>query len=124
MQQLPKARLVLSYDSATRLAVAAEWLNSYPPDAEILIVSPTREAGDEFVREAALKAGSRFGLTRFTLNHLAARLAASELARAGLVPASSLALTAVAARSIHLLYTAGNFSYFEPVAEKPGFPVA
>jgi len=124
MQQLPKARLVLSYDSATRLAVAAEWLNSYPPDAEILIVSPTREAGDEFVREAALKAGSRFGLTRFTLNHLAARLAASELARAGLVPASSLALTAVAARSIHLLYTAGNFSYFEPVAEKPGFPLA
>jgi ATP-dependent helicase/nuclease subunit B len=122
MQQ--KSKLVIFHDSATRLSASSEWLNSYSPDAEILIVSPTREAGDEFVREAALKSGARFGLTRFTLNHLAARLAASELARAGLVPASSLALTAVAARSIHLLHTTGNFSYFEPVAEKPGFPVA
>jgi len=124
MQRPPKSQLIISHDTATRLAVAAEWLDKYTKDAEILIVAPTREAGDEFVSAAALKAGSRFGLTRSTLNHLAARLAASELARAGLVPASSLALTAVAARSIHLLHTTGNFSYFEPVAEKPGFPVA
>lgn len=124
MQEPPKSQLIKSHDTATRLSWAAEWLNSYPPDAEILIVAPTREAGDEFVREAALKAGARFGLSRFTLNHLAASLAAGELARTGLVPASGLALTAVAARSIHLLHTADAFSYFEPVAEKPGFPVA
>jgi len=119
-----KTKLIISHDSAARLAVAVEWLSDYPPDAEILIVSPTREAGDEFVRNAALKSGARFGLTRFTLNHLAASLAATELARIGIVPASGLALTAVAARSIHLLHTAGDLSYFEPVAEKPGFPVA
>ena len=124
MSALPKARLVTSHDTAMRLSVAAEWLTSYPPDAEILIVSPTREAGDEFVRNAALKSGARFGLTRFTLNHLAASLAAMDLARIGIVPASGLALTAVAARSIHLLHIAGDLSYFEPVAEKPGFPVA
>ena len=117
-------QIIIARDTATRLSAAAEWLNAYPADAEILIVSPTREAGDEFVRGAALRVGARFGLTRFTLNHLAASLAATELARAGLVPASGLALTAVAARSIHLLHTAGALSYFEPVAEKPGFPVA
>ena len=123
-KQLPKrAKLIISHDSAARLSSAAEWLNNYLPDAEILIVSPTREAGDEFVRNAALKSGARFGLIRFTLNHLAASLAAMELARIGIVPASGLALTAVAARSIHLLHTARDLSYFEPVAEKPGFPV-
>ena len=119
-----EARLIIAHDSATRLWAAAEWLNDYPPDAEIQIVSSTREAGDEFVRNAAFKSGARFGLTRFTLNHLAASLAATELARAGLVPASGLALIAVAARSIHLLHRAGRLSYFKPVAEKPGFPVA
>lgn len=124
MQEPQHSRLIISHDSASRLSSAAEWLNDYPTDAEILIVSPTREAGDEFVRNAALKSGARFGLARFTLNHLAASLAATELARAGIVPASGLALTAVAARSIHLLHTAGDLSYFEPVAEKPGFPVA
>jgi RecB family exonuclease len=124
MPVISKTKLIVSHDTAMRLSVAVEWLNNYPTDAEILIVSPTREAGDEFVRNAALKSAARFGLARFTLNHLAASLAATELARAGIVPASGLALTAVAARSIHLLHTAGELSYFEPVAEKPGFPVA
>ena len=124
MQEPQHSRLIISHDSAARISVAVEWLNNYPTDAEILIVSSTREAGDEFVRNAAIKSSARFGLARFTLNHLAASLAATELARAGIVPASGLALTAVAARSIHLLHTAGELSYFEPVAEKPGFPVA
>ncbi|HXU09767.1 MAG TPA: hypothetical protein VN743_12295, partial [Blastocatellia bacterium] len=79
MQEPQQSRLIISHDSAARLSFAAEWLNNYPPDAEILIVSPSREAGDEFVRNAALKSGARFGLTRFTLNHLAASLAAMEL---------------------------------------------
>ncbi|HEY3137609.1 MAG TPA: PD-(D/E)XK nuclease family protein, partial [Blastocatellia bacterium] len=124
MQLPPNARLVVSHDSAARLNAAAEWLNAYSPDAEILVLSATKEAGDEFVRNAAMTAGARFGLSRFTLNHLAASLAAPELARARLVPASNLALTAVSARSIHLLNRAGALAYFGPVAEKPGFPAA
>jgi ATP-dependent helicase/nuclease subunit B len=124
MQEPQKSGLIISHDAAIRLSAASEWLDNYVSDAEILIVSPTREAGDEFARNAAAKSGARFGLSRFTLNKLARILAAMELARAGIVPASGLALTAVAARSIHLLHTAGDLSYFEPVAEKPGFPVA
>ena len=117
-----KPQIVIARDTATRLAAAAEWLASYPADAEILIVSPTREAGDEFARTAARKSGARFGLTRLTLNHLAAILAAPVLARAGLVPASGFALTAVAARAVHLLMAEGALSYFGPVAARPGFP--
>lgn len=119
-----KTRILVARDTATRLTAAAEWLASYPADAEVLIVSPAREAGDEFARTAARKTGARFGLTRLTLNHLAARLAAPVLARAGLVPASGFALTAVAARAVHLLLAENALSYFEPVAERPGFPTA
>ncbi len=119
-----KTRIVIARDTAVRLTAAAEWLAAYPADAEVLIVSPSREAGDEFARTAARKTGARFGLTRLTLNHLAASLAAPLLARAGLVPASGFALTAVAARAVHLLLAEGSLSYFEPVAERPGFPTA
>jgi ATP-dependent helicase/nuclease subunit B len=124
MFEFDETRIVIARDTATRLTVAAEWLASYPADAEVLIVSPTREAGDEFARAAARKTGARFGLTRFTLNQLAASLAAPALARAGLVPASGFALTAVAARAVHLLLAERSLSYFEPVAERPGFPTA
>jgi ATP-dependent helicase/nuclease subunit B len=124
MPESNKTQLLIARETAARLNAAAEWLNSYPADAEILIVSPTREAGDEFARTAARKSGARFGLTRFTLNHLAASLAAPVLARAGLVPASGFALTAVAARAVHLLLAEHSLSYFEPVAERPGFATA
>lgn len=124
MSALAKSRLFISHDAATRLSSAIRWLDDYTADIQILIVAATREAADEFVRRAALKVGARFGLTRFTLNHLAGNLAAMELAQGGIVPASGLALTAVAARSIHLLNSEGDLSYFKPVAEKPGFPVA
>lgn len=124
MRKPPRATLLISPDSLTRLAAAAEWLNGYAPDAEILVVSPTRESGDEFVRNAALAAGARFGLTRLTLTQLASVLAAPVLARAGRTPATGLVLTAVAARAVHLLLAEGALSYFEPVATRPGFPTA
>jgi ATP-dependent helicase/nuclease subunit B len=124
MQEYPKPGLIVSHDTAARLASAAEWLNAYPPDAEVLVLSPTREAGDEFVRNAAVAAGARFGLTRLTLNQLASVLAAPVLARAGRALASDLVLTAVAARAVHLLLAEGALSYFEPVATRPGFPRA
>jgi hypothetical protein len=124
MPESNKTQVVIARDTAARLNAAAAWLNSYPADTEILIVSPTREAGDEFARTAARKSGARFGLTRFTLNHLAASLAAPVLARTGLVPASGFALTAVAARAVHLLLAEHALAYFEPVAERPGFATA
>ncbi|HSO73543.1 MAG TPA: hypothetical protein VLU47_01805, partial [Blastocatellia bacterium] len=124
MPESKRTGIVIARNTATRVTAAARWLTSYPADAEVLIISPNREAGDEFARSAALKSGARFGLTRFTLNNFAATLAAPVLARAGLVPASGFTLTAVAARTVHLLLAERSLSYFEPVAERPGFPTA
>jgi len=124
MPEANPRQIIIARDTAKRLTAAAEWVNAYPADAEILILSATREAGDEFVRNAALTAGARFGLTRLTLNQLASILAAPVLAIAGRAPTSGLVLTAVAARAVHLLMAESAFSYFQPVATRPGFPTA
>ncbi len=124
MQEIQKPELIVSHDSAIRLAAAAEWVSAFPPDAEILVLSASKEAGDEFVRQAALEAGSRFGLTRMTLERLAVNLAAPILARSGRVPTTSLSLEALTARAVHLLVSEGALSYFAPVAKRPGFPRA
>lgn len=107
-----------------RIAAAAEWVTAFRPDAEILVLSASKEAGDEFVRQAGLKAGARFGLTRMTLDRLAVNLAAPILARNGRVPATRLSLEALTARCVHLLIADGALSYFAPVAKRPGFPRA
>jgi ATP-dependent helicase/nuclease subunit B len=124
MQEPQRSRLIIAHDTAARLAAGSEWLSKFVADAEILILSATKEAGDEFVRNAAVAAGARFGLTRLTLNQLAAVLAAPVLASARRAPASDLVLTAVAARAVHLLMAERALSYFEPVATRPGFPTA
>jgi len=124
MQQSPKSEMIVSYDSATRLSVADGWLDKYPLDTEILIISPTRESGDEFVRNTALKSDARFGLARITLDRLAVNLAAPILAESGRVPATSLSLEALTARCVHILISEGVLSYFGPVAKRPGFPRA
>ncbi|MFY9554029.1 MAG: PD-(D/E)XK nuclease family protein [Blastocatellia bacterium] len=127
MLEPQKAKLVISHDSRTRLSAAFEWLTAYPPDAEILVLSPTREAGDEFIRNAVLEmgaAGARFGLLRLTLDRLAANLAAPILAGNGRVPTTSLSLEALTARAVHLLSFESTLSYFSPVAKRPGFPRA
>ena len=124
MKTRHKSTLVCSHNTAARLAAATEWLSSYPADAEILILSATKESGDEFVRNAALASGARFGLTRLTLNQLASVLSLPVLASTATVPASGLVLTAVAARAVHLLIAEKALSYFEPVATRPGFPTA
>ena len=124
MQQANKSNLLISHDAESRLSAATAFLSRYEADAEVLILSATKEAGDEFVRKAALSTGARFGLTRLTLNQLASVLAAPVLAGIGRVPASSLVLTAVAARAVHLLMAERALSYFEPVATRPGFPTA
>ncbi|HXU37394.1 MAG TPA: PD-(D/E)XK nuclease family protein [Blastocatellia bacterium] len=124
MLEPQRARLIISHDSATRLEAAADWLKAFPPDAEILVLSASHEAGDEFVRQAALKAGSRFGLTRMTLERLAVNLAAPILARSARVPTTSLSLEALTARAVHLLVSESALSYFAPVAKRPGFPRA
>jgi len=58
------------------------------------------------------------------LNVLASRLAQHSLATSGTAPASKLSFTAIVARAIHSLQSEDKLSYFEPVATRPGFPIA
>jgi ATP-dependent helicase/nuclease subunit B len=124
MEPTRKIKIEVSCDAASRLAIAAEWLESYPAQTEILIVGPTAEAADDLYLRAANSKASWFGIKRFTLNALAARLARPVLAESGRASASALSFIAVVARAIHSLQLGGELSYFVPVVNRPGFPVA
>jgi ATP-dependent helicase/nuclease subunit B len=117
-------RLLVTADAASRLTAAADWLDAQPADAEALVIAPGWEACDDLVRGALGPAGARFGVVRTTLARLAARLAAPHLAARGCVPVSELGLLAVAARAVHRLDAESVFTYFGPVADRPGFPRA
>jgi hypothetical protein len=111
--------LIVGRDTSSRVDEAFNRLESYPPDAEMLVLTANQQAADEFARAAAKSAGARFGLVRFTAGRLASFLAAPVLARQGRVPASRFALEAVAARASHELNSEGAIQYFAPVAERP-----
>lgn len=124
MEPTQKNRIEVSSDAATRLAIAAAWLHSYPSDTELIIVGPTAEAADDLYFRVANLRAAWFGIRRSTLNGLAAQLARPVLADSGRASASGLSFVALVARSIHSVQLAGALGYFAPVATRPGFPVA
>jgi superfamily I DNA/RNA helicase/CRISPR/Cas system-associated exonuclease Cas4 (RecB family) len=67
------------------------------------------------------KRGATFGLHRLTLGRIAARLAAMDLAKRGVTPASPLAILAVVTRAIADALAQGQLNYFTPVAKTPSF---
>jgi ATP-dependent helicase/nuclease subunit B len=121
---MPAPRIEISPDAFARLALAEEWVKSYPSDTELLIVPHSNEAATDLVLRIAQSRGAWFGARRFSLNALASRLAQQSLVVSATAPASALSFTAVVARAIHSLQSEGKLSYFAPVATRPGFPVA
>jgi ATP-dependent helicase/nuclease subunit B len=117
-------RIEVSSDAATRISIARDWMEKYAADAEILVIAYSAEAATDLHLRVVSQRGAWFGVKRFTLNGLASRLAQHALARSATAPASNLSFTAVTARAIHSLHTESKLSYFEPVATRPGFPVA
>src|SRR2546425_3002312 len=87
--------LVVSANAGLRLDHARRWLAALPRDGEALVLAPHSHAAGELVREDVAAAGTRFGIQRFTMDRLAGRLAAPELARRGAAPATPLSLVAV-----------------------------
>ena len=118
----PRAELLISCDASRRLDAAREWLSSRPRDAEVLVVAPSLQAGDDLLHAEAASGGTRFGAERLTLFQLATRLAVPSLARAGRVPATGLSGAAVIARAVHGLRLERSLDYFHDVAARPGFP--
>lgn len=116
--------VVLSSSAAIRLEAARQFVLDAPPASEILIVGATRGAADDFVRALAGPRGATFGLYRFSLTQLAARLATPLLAAESKTPATTLGIEAVAARAVYDAERSGTLGYFKPVVWAPGFPRA
>lgn len=117
-------QLVVSSSAKVRLDAAQAWLASFPRDREVLVLVPHAIAADQVVHTLVADGGSRFGIQRFTLNRLAARLAAPELARRRILPCTSLSLTAVVTRAAYRVVEAGEAGRLAKVAKRPGFPRA
>src|SRR5437899_900635 len=117
-------RVVLSSSAAVRLDAARAFLDKHSPGAELLIVGASRGAADDLARDVAGARGATFGLHRFSLTQLAARLAAPALAERRLAPTTALGVQAVAARVLFESSAEGSLGYFHDVAPAPGFPRA
>ncbi len=99
-------------------------MSAFRPDREILLVGASRGAVDDFARSLARDRGATFGLHRFSLTQLAARLAAPILAERGVGAGTDLGLEAASARAAFEAARARRLAYFAPVAGLPGFPRA
>jgi len=117
-------RVISSSSAAARISAARRFVAEYPPAAEIVIVSASRGAADDFVRGIAKDEGATFGLTRLSLIELAARAAAVRLGAGRRAPATMAGSEAAAARAAFDAAAAGDLEYFAPVASLPGFPRA
>ena len=124
MASIGKVKLAVSADAAARLRQARDWIQHHGAAAELVIVAPSNEAVRDICLESLGVSGASFGTRRLTFNGLASRLAQQSLATAGLAPANTLLFRGIVARSIHMLNAHSKLSYFEPVAVKPGFPLA
>ena len=114
-------KILESASAVRRLEAAAGFVESFEPATELLLVGAAREAADDFAREVSIRRGATFGLHRFSLTQLAARLALGELAEQGAAPATSLAAEALAARATFEVLEGERLEYFAPVARSPGF---
>lgn len=114
-------RLLESAVAADRLRAAREFLDALPAGSEVLIVGASRGAVDDLVRQVSARAAATFGLHRFSLTQLAARLAAPALALRGLAVCTRLGAEAIAARATHAALAADEIPFFAPVARCPGF---
>src|SRR5881628_2756097 len=110
-----------SPSAAERLNAANAFVERVPAATEVLIVGATRDAADDLVRRVTAARGATFGLHRVSLTQLAVRLAAAEMARLGVAPATALAAEAVAARVSFEALRERGLGYFAPVARFPGF---
>ena len=114
-------RLHVASSSAARLAHVTAFIGTQPPQPKSLLVAANRGAADDVARHVARNRPATFGLHRFSLTQLAARLAATRLAGTRVVPATRLATEAVAARAVFEARRDERLAYFVPVAGMPGF---
>ena len=114
-------RLIVSPRSEERLSAAETFLCAAPAHAEVLLLGASRGAALDLAARVGATRGVTFGIHRLTLGRLAARLAAVDLAKRGLAPASPLAILAIITRAITDALAQRKLDYFTPVANTPSF---
>ena len=107
--------------AAARLAAAYRFLDTVSPATEALLVGASRDAVDDFARELSSRRGATFGLHRFSLRQLAARIASTQLARRGVAPATRLGAEAVAAHAAFEELEQDTLGYLAPIARLRSF---
>ncbi len=117
-------RLFESARARDRLDAARAFVAARPAGSDVLVVAPLRETADDFVRECARDAGGTFGIHRFGFWGLVSWVASSELASAGLAPATPLGAEAVAARAAFDAKEARAIPRLAELAAFPGFAQA
>ncbi|HKV54287.1 MAG TPA: hypothetical protein VJN94_06560, partial [Candidatus Binataceae bacterium] len=96
-------------------------IDALPPGSRALVLAPTQEAADEFVRGIAVARGATFGIERLMFNRLIGLLAAAYAAEHGLAFLTGLGAQALAARALFTLRGDPRVAWFGPVMELPGF---
>jgi len=114
--------IVCSNSASVRIEMALAWVTSRLNSSEVLVISSTRTAADEFARH--ISGPGSLGLHCLSLTLIVSELALLKSAEFGLAPLSRLGEEAIAARITHRLNSAQELAYFRPVAQFAGFPAA
>ena len=119
-----RIRLLESSRARDRLDAARAFLAAHPAGTDVLVVGPVRETADDLVRDVSAEVGGTFGIHRFGFWGLVSYVASSELATAGLAPATTLGMEAVAARAAFEAKESRAIPRLAELAGFPGFPSA
>jgi hypothetical protein len=109
-------RIFQSASASERLAKAREFVSNQPKTSEIVIISSSRAATDDFVRSVAARASATLRLHRFSFIQFAVKITRAELANEGFAPLTSTSADAIALRSVFELRS--ELEYFASVADK------
>ena len=115
---------VRSGSAQARLDAVGTFLRALPVADEVLLVASSRGAADDCARMAAKARGVSFGVHRFSVTQIAARLAVGDLATRGLTPITTLGYQALVTRAVFGATRDDSLRYLESVCDKPGFPRA
>jgi ATP-dependent helicase/nuclease subunit B len=114
-------RLLISPRASDRIATARSVLEAQPASGGALVLAPTQEAADEFVRNIASKRGASFAVERLMFNRLIGLLASWYAAEHQLAFVTRLGAQALAARAVFRMKGDARVRWFGEVIELPGF---
>ncbi len=117
--------LIESECGKARIEAASRWLSERRTLGG-LVLGARRTATDELIAQVVDHRGAVLGWHGATVDSIAGRIAARELARRGLTPVSGAALEALVTRLVHRMLRnhRASLGVFAAIADRPGWPRA